>query len=44
VGPGLGVPACGSLASWESLFGLPRLAYAATVPTVFGADVFTAAK
>jgi phosphatidylinositol-3-phosphatase len=33
-----------SLASWESLFGLPRLAYAATVPTVFGADVFTAAK
>jgi phosphatidylinositol-3-phosphatase len=33
-----------SLASWESLFGLPRLAYAATVPSVFGADVFTAAK
>jgi phosphatidylinositol-3-phosphatase len=33
-----------SLASWESLFGLPRLAYAATVPGVFGADVFTAAK
>ncbi|HWX51868.1 MAG TPA: alkaline phosphatase family protein, partial [Solirubrobacteraceae bacterium] len=30
-----------SLASWESLFGLPRLAYAATVPTVFGADIFT---
>ena len=33
-----------SLASWESLFGLPRLAYAATVPSIFGADVFTAAK
>jgi len=33
-----------SLASWESLLGLPRLADAATVPTVFGADVFTAAK
>jgi phosphatidylinositol-3-phosphatase len=32
-----------SLASWESLFGLPRLAYAATVPSTFGADVFTAA-
>ncbi len=33
-----------SLASWESLFGLPRLADAATVPATFGADVFTAAK
>jgi phosphatidylinositol-3-phosphatase len=32
-----------SLASWESLLGLPRLAYAATVPSVFGKDVFTAA-
>jgi phosphatidylinositol-3-phosphatase len=31
-----------SLASWESLFGLPKLAYAATVPSTFGADVFTA--
>jgi hypothetical protein len=33
-----------SLASWESLFGLPRLADAASVPATFGADVFTAAK
>jgi phosphatidylinositol-3-phosphatase len=33
-----------SLASWESLFGLPRLADAAPVPAIFGADVFTAAK
>jgi phosphatidylinositol-3-phosphatase len=33
-----------SLASWETLFGLPRLADAATVPSTFGADVFTAAK
>jgi hypothetical protein len=32
-----------SLASWETLLGLPRLAYAATVPSVFGKDVFTAA-
>lgn len=32
-----------SLASWESLLGLPRLADAATVPSTFGADVFTAA-
>jgi phosphatidylinositol-3-phosphatase len=32
-----------SLASWESLFGLPRLADAASVPGVFGVDVFTAA-
>jgi phosphatidylinositol-3-phosphatase len=31
-----------SLASWESMLGLPRLAYAAGVPT-FGADVFTGA-
>jgi phosphatidylinositol-3-phosphatase len=29
-----------SLASWESLLGLPRLADAATVRSVFGADVF----
>ena len=33
-----------SLASWESLFGLPRLADATTVPAIFGADVFTNAK
>jgi hypothetical protein len=32
-----------SLASWESIFGLARLAYAATVPSTFGADVYTAA-
>jgi hypothetical protein len=32
-----------SLASWESLFGLPRLADAAGVPATFGSDVFTAA-
>jgi hypothetical protein len=32
-----------SLASWESLLGLGRLADAATVPATFGADVFTAA-
>jgi hypothetical protein len=31
-----------SLASWETLLGLPRLADAATVPSVFGADVFNA--
>jgi len=31
-----------SLASWEDLFGLPRLANAAFVPAVFGSDVFTA--
>jgi hypothetical protein len=31
-----------SLASWESIFGLARLAYAASVPSVFGADIFTA--
>jgi phosphatidylinositol-3-phosphatase len=29
-----------SLASWESIFAVPRLAYAATVPSTFGADVF----
>ncbi len=29
-----------SLASWESIFGLSRLADAASVPAVFGADVF----
>lgn len=29
-----------SLATWESLFGLPRLAYAATAPQTFGSDVF----
>ncbi len=33
-----------SLASWESMFKLPKLADAATVPSTFGADVFTAAK
>jgi phosphatidylinositol-3-phosphatase len=31
-----------SLASWETLLGLPRLADAATVPATFGSDVFTA--
>ena len=30
-----------SLATWELLFGLHRLADAATVPTTFGTDVFT---
>jgi hypothetical protein len=30
-----------SLASWEQLFGLRRLAYAATVKDTFGPDVFT---
>jgi hypothetical protein len=29
-----------SLASWETLLGLPRLADAATVPSTFGTDVF----
>ncbi|HEX4186260.1 MAG TPA: alkaline phosphatase family protein [Solirubrobacteraceae bacterium] len=29
-----------SLASWESIFALPRLADAASVPAVFGSDVF----
>jgi phosphatidylinositol-3-phosphatase len=33
-----------SLASWETLFGLPRLADAAAVPATFGSDVFTARK
>jgi phosphatidylinositol-3-phosphatase len=33
-----------SLASFETLLGLPRLADAATVSSTFGADVFTAAK
>ena len=33
-----------SLASWESLLGLGRLADAATVPSTFGADVFTAPR
>ncbi len=33
-----------SLASWEELFGLKRLGYAATVKDVFGADVFNAYK
>jgi hypothetical protein len=30
-----------SLASWETMFGLPRLADAATVPATFGSDIFT---
>ncbi|HTZ65284.1 MAG TPA: alkaline phosphatase family protein [Solirubrobacteraceae bacterium] len=33
-----------ALASFETLLGLPRLADAATAPSIFGADVFTAAK
>jgi phosphatidylinositol-3-phosphatase len=33
-----------SLASWETLFGLPRLADAASVPATFGSDIFTASK
>jgi hypothetical protein len=33
-----------SLATWESLFHLARLADAATVSSTFGADVFTAVK
>jgi len=33
-----------SLASWESLLGLGRLADAASVPATFGADVFTAPR
>jgi hypothetical protein len=32
-----------SLASWETLLGVPRLAYAAAVPAIFGSDVFTLA-
>ncbi len=31
-----------SLASWESLLGVAKLAYAKTVTSTFGADVFTA--
>lgn len=31
-----------SLASWETVLGLPKLADAKTVPTSFGSDVFTA--
>jgi phosphatidylinositol-3-phosphatase len=31
-----------SLASWETLLGLPKLADTKTVPTSFGADIFTA--
>ena len=31
-----------SLATWETLFGLPRLAEAAKISTIFGPDVFTA--
>jgi hypothetical protein len=33
-----------SLASWELLLGLPRLADARSVPTTFGADIFGAAS
>src|SRR5205807_2243597 len=33
-----------SLATWETLLGVPRLADAASVPSTFGADVFTAAR
>jgi phosphatidylinositol-3-phosphatase len=33
-----------SLATFESLLKLPRLAFAATAPAVFGSDVFTAAR
>ncbi len=33
-----------SLASFESLLGLPRLAFAASVSSTFAADVFTAAR
>jgi len=33
-----------SLATWESFFGLARLADAASVPSVMGSDVFTATK
>jgi hypothetical protein len=32
-----------SLATWETLMGVSRLADAASVPTIFGSDVFTAA-
>jgi hypothetical protein len=33
-----------SLASWETTFGVSRLADAATVPAIFGADIFSATK
>jgi hypothetical protein len=33
-----------SLASWESIFGLAPLAYAAGVPATFGSDVYAAAR
>jgi hypothetical protein len=33
-----------SLATFETLLGLPRLADAASAPAIFGADVFTAAR
>jgi hypothetical protein len=33
-----------SLATWETLLGVPRLADAAAVPSTFGADVFTARR
>jgi hypothetical protein len=33
-----------SLASWEGLLGLSRLAEAATVSSTFAHDIFTAAK
>jgi phosphatidylinositol-3-phosphatase len=33
-----------ALASFETLLGLPRLAEAQSVPAIFGADVFTAAR
>ena len=33
-----------SLATWESLFGLTRLADAGSVPGIFGPDVFTATR
>jgi phosphatidylinositol-3-phosphatase len=33
-----------SLASWEMLFGLPRIGEAASTTSTFGADVFTAVK
>jgi hypothetical protein len=33
-----------SLASWETLFGLPRLADAAPITATFGSDVFTAVR
>ena len=33
-----------SLASFEQIFGLPRLGFAAGVPATFGANVFTQAR